>query len=171
MGISTRAPCPRSPPAPRCGTRMEEWSWLDAGWCRQDLGVSWVRGIGQALTHVFTCTHEHRCARTHTLTGTSHPAPFQPARPALCHARMCQGGRWGGKFGGKQRDTRKEGRTGPTNDSQGLHPEQQAAVTAPVAAAAPRENGGSRGNTARGRAASAVPATLIKSEPGQRRSN
>lgn len=32
-------------------------------------------------------------------------------------------------------------------------------------------SGGSRGNTARGRAASAVLGTLIKSEPGQRRSN
>lgn len=187
-GVSARALCPCSPRPlsvgmSRCGCRhvwrtcLEGWSWLDAGLCNQDLGVSRGRGDqpGSYRAHamharVHLHTRAQVCLHTH-----SHPAPSLRSWPARSRARMCQSGRRGGKFGGKQRDTRKEATTGPTNeratDSIPSNRQWQLLRWLRQPLGKVTGSGGSRGNTARGRAASAVLGTLIKSEPGQRRSN
>lgn len=152
---------PMQPPAPHCG----DVTMCPVGTCGDTRGGMVLAGCwalqpgfggltgerGSARlpprtrdAHTCSSAHTSTGVPTHTLTRTSHPAPLQRSRPARSHARMCQGGRRGGKFGGKQRGTRKEGTTGPTSESHRLHPKQQAATAAPVAAAAPREGGRQR---------------------------
>lgn len=92
------------------------------------------------------------------------PNPPQPNPPQLSRDGEGDGGKprgWEGLEGAQLWQLARATDASP----------QQAAVAAPREGRRQRERGGSRGTTARGRAASAVPGTLIKSEPGQRQPN
>lgn len=190
-GVSTRAPCPCSPRplivgTSRCvllarvGTRVEGWSRLDAGLCSQDLGVSQGRGDQPGSHHahamhtrVRRCTRAQACPHTHSHVPHTLPhcsAPGLPAPVPGC-AKVEDGEENLGESRGARGKRERLGQQVRATDSIPSNRQRRLLrwLQQPLGKAA--GSGGSRGNTARGRAASAVPRTLIKPEPGQRRSN